>query len=232
MTPVIMDIAIGLILLAFVLLGMRRGMFRTLVGLVIFVVALVGAGIAARTLAEPAARLVLPVLEERIVQRVEAALDAEPVEQTQTAEEEIPVFAQLQELLDKLGLDEKTRQSLTEKAEDKIENTGATIAAAVAEELAVSLLYGIIYLLAFLLLMLVLHLLARGMDLFLKLPVLHGLNTLGGAVIGLLEGALVVYLVIWIAPLLGHYFPPELVAKTHILHFFMTYTPFEVLSLF
>ena len=93
-----------------------------------------------------------------------------------------------------------------------------------------SLLYGVLFLLSFLALMLLLKLAVGAMDLVLKLPGLHLLNSLGGAVIGLAEGALLAFLAIWIARRLGISFETETVAQTHILHFFTTNTPLSALS--
>ena len=45
---------------------------------------------------------------------------------------------------------------------------------------------------------LLLNLLSKLLDLALKLPVLHGANTLGGALAGLLEGAVVLLLLVLI----------------------------------
>ena len=52
-------------------------------------------------------------------------------------------------------------------------------------------------------------------------------NTLGGAVLGLLEGMMVVWLLIWLAPRLGIALPAE---NTYLLHFFMTVGPMGLLS--
>ena len=63
-----------------------------------------------------------------------------------------------------------------------------------AESLAEPVLYSVIFLLAFLLLLVGLNLLARLLDLAMKLPVLHGANALGGGAVGFLEGAVVLLL--------------------------------------
>ena len=51
-----------------------------------------------------------------------------------------------------------------------------------------SMTTGVLFLLAFAVLLILLRLLAKFLDLALKLPVLHGANAVGGALVGLLEG--------------------------------------------
>ena len=72
-----------------------------------------------------------------------------------------------------------------------------------------------------------LRLAALAINLVLRLPVLSGVNTLGGALLGLLEGMMVVWLLIWLAPRLGIALPAE---NTYLLHFFMTVGPMGLLS--
>ena len=66
-----MDIAAAAVLLLFLVLGARAGLIRSLAGLVIVVVALVGAGMIAATFADPAAKLAAPMIEKAMTQKVE-----------------------------------------------------------------------------------------------------------------------------------------------------------------
>ena len=52
-----------------------------------------------------------------------------------------------------------------------------------------------------------------------------------GAVIGLIEGALVLFLAIWVLRRFGVSFETDTVSATHILRFFATHTPLSALSL-
>ena len=73
-TAVIMDAIVVIILLVAVCYGAKRGLLESLAGLVIVVMALVGAGIAAGTFTDPVAEFVTPLVEERVAGNVEAAL--------------------------------------------------------------------------------------------------------------------------------------------------------------
>ena len=99
-----------------------------------------------------------------------------------------------------------------------------------AESLARSVIYGVLYILSFIALTVLLHVLLKAMDLVLKLPGLHGLNALGGGLIGLIEGALLLFLTVWVLRRLGVSFETEALAEAHILKIFTTNTPLSVLS--
>lgn len=96
-----------------------------------------------------------------------------------------------------------------------------------ARELVESFAYAILYVLLFLALGAVLHVASLGISMLLRLPLLSSVNTLGGALLGLLEGMMVVWLLIWLAPRLGIALPAE---NTYLLHFFMTVGPMGLLS--
>ena len=72
--PVIIDAVVVLILVGFTVIGTRRGLLQTLTGLVIVVVALVGAGMIATTFSGPAAKLAAPLIEKRIEKKIDVAM--------------------------------------------------------------------------------------------------------------------------------------------------------------
>ena len=75
-----------------------------------------------------------------------------------------------------------------------------------------------------------LHVLVGAMGLVFKLPGLRGLNALGGGLLGLTEGALLLFLAVWVLRRLGVSFETETLAEAHILRIFTTNTPLSVLS--
>lgn len=236
-TPVIMDMIVAAVLVTFTIFGARRGLFRALAGLVAVIVALVGAGIIANTLAAPAAKLVTPLIQTHIEEKVGAAVmeqsgQAPQVDGVPTDPmEEIEGDAlSIEDLLNLLGLDQDVRDSLAQQAQEKVQDTGVSIAMAVVESVAQSMIYGILYVVSFTLLLWGLKILIRATDLVLKLPGLHLANSLGGGAIGLIEAGLLVFLVIWVARRLGVSFETDAVAATHLLRFFTTNTPLSALS--
>lgn len=184
-------------LAGFAVLGARRGLIRTLAGLVIVACALAGASMAASAFSGPIADLAAPLIEARIESRVDEALEARP------APAENPAEDSPEDLLALLGLDRAAREDLAEDARDAVRETGVTALEAVAESLARSAIYGAVYVLAFLALTALLHVLAKAMDLLARLPVLHGLNALGGGALGLVEAVVLILLAVWVLRRMG-----------------------------
>lgn len=229
-TPVIIDIVVAAVLVSFLIYGGSRGLIRSLAGLVAVVIALVGAGMAAATFAPPAAEFVTPLIAEKIEQRLEEAV-ASRTDGVQMPEVEVAEDLSVGELLAILGLDEEVRGQLSEQAESAVRDTGAAVVEAVVESVAYSFIYGALYILVFLLLLLLVHVLIGAMDLVMKLPGLSLLNALGGALAGLIEGALLLFLAVWVLRRLGVSFETEALAEAHILRIFTANTPLSVLSL-
>ena len=232
-TAVIMDAIVVIILVVAVCYGAKRGLLESLAGLIIVVMALVGAGIAAGTFTEPVAGFVTPLVEERVAERVEAALEEQAgAFAGEWSLEEVPDLEELPiaEVLALMGLDETVRASLAERAQNMIRDTGATVVSAVVESLVRSFVYGVLFFLAFLTILLLLKVLVGAMGLVLKLPGLRLLNALGGAVIGLAEGVLLLFLAVWLCRKLGVSFETEALAEAHILRIFTTNTPLSLLS--
>ena len=226
-TPVIIDVIVAAILLSAVFWGAHRGLFRALAGLAAVIAALVGAAVIANALAAPAARLVAPLIQSGIESRVEEAMARQEV---QMPEADVEGDFSVEELLSLLGLDADVREELAGQAQEKLQDTGVSLAVAVVESLAESVLYAALFFLAFVLLTLLLKLLVRTLDAVLRLPGLNLLNTLGGAVVGGVEGILFLFLAIWLLRRFGVSFETETVSETHILRFFTTHTPLDMLS--
>ena len=228
-TPVIIDVIVAGILLSAVFWGAHRGLFRALAGLAAVIAALVGAAVIANALAAPAARLVAPLIQSSIESRVEEAMARQEV---QMPEADVEGDFSVEELLSLLGLDADVREELAGQAQEKLQDTGVSLAVAVVESLAESVLYAALFLLSFVVLTILLRLLIRVLDLVLKLPGLHALNALGGALAGLIEGALLLFLAIWVLRRFGVSFETDTVSATRLLRFFTTHTPVSALLSF
>lgn len=210
------------VLAGFAILGAWKGLLRTLAGLLVLALSLAGAGIVASALSVPAAKLAAPMIEKRIEDRLDEAIQEQ--RPRETAGEDLP----LAELLDLLGVDQARRDALADRAEKSVRDTGASLAAALVESLAQSVLYGVLYMISFILLTVALHLLVRMLDAVLKLPGLHGLNALGGGLVGLAEGALLLFLAVWALRLVGVSFDAG--EEGRIFRLFTAYTPLDALK--
>src|SRR5699024_6934825 len=103
-------------------------------------------------------------------------------------------------------------------------------AAAVAAAIAQSAAYLILFLLGFFLILLAWRLLSRALDLVARLPGLHFLNKTGGALFGLVQGCIILFVAAWLLQFFGQVLPRELVEQTVLLKFFMTTNPFSLLG--
>lgn len=225
-TPVIMDIIVAAVLLLFTVFGWCQGFVKSLAGLIITIIALVGAAMIAGTFADPAARLAAPFIEKAVEERVEKII----IDQTGLYDMD-RLEGSTEEILEMLGIDDDARDSIAERAEETILETGSGIVSAVIRSLARSVIYGILFILSFIALSILLHVLAAAMDLLTRLPGLHLVNAASGAVLGAVKGALVVFLAIWFLRRVGVSFETAAVSETYVLKFFAANTPLSVLSL-
>lgn len=259
-TAVIIDCVVAAVLLATLIYGACRGLFQAVAGLAVIVLSLAGATFAARSLTPAATELVRPVIEQFVTQRMDSALGGSGTENgaessgqinqenqhdvliplkpqisqntsaDSSAASDLTTRIQAAELLNLMGLDDTLRDSLSNRVEEKVRDTGVSIAMAVVESVMESIVYMILFILAFFVLTLLLRLLEKAMNLAMKLPGVHALNALGGAAVGLIEGVLLIFLVIWILRFFHVSFETELIAQTRIFNFFTTHSPLDLLS--
>jgi uncharacterized membrane protein required for colicin V production len=251
---------VAAVLLVFLLCGAARGLFQSVAGLVVIIVALAGAGIFASALTPRVAEYVQPYIEKQVEARIDKALSKggnsasssaqEPAAGSSQAggsqaggsqagaasdseggeENDAQQKAETQHLLDLLGLDKDPVASLEQSVQEKVHDTGVSVMNAVVESISETIIHVLLFLLIFAVLMLLLKALMHAMDLVLRLPGLHFFNRLGGAAFGLAEGALVLFLAIWILRRFGVSFDNKMVESTILLRFFTTHTPLSALS--
>ena len=223
---VIIDIVLVLILAGLTLFGAKRGLFQSLAGLVIVVLALFGAAMVADFFAPPIAKAATPVVEKYFQEEVQEFLQ-DRLEMSGIGEE-----VELEELFRMPELQDGFLAAVMERAEELTEEASETAAKyshAAIESLIETIVYGILFALSFILLLIVLRILGAAMGLLTKLPGVHGLNALGGAVLGLVEGVLLVFLIVFILEHLSVPLDTEIQQEAHILKMFRENTPLEML---
>lgn len=236
-TTAIIDIIVAAVLLGFLIWGARRGLFRSVAGLVIVLAALVGGGIAANTLTPVVSGALQPIIEKRVEEQVDKVLQSggagvvpqEPRIGGQTGGGDETAL-EIGNLLALLGIDQDPAGAILEKARQQVHDTGVSAATAVVESLTESILHTVLFSLSFSVILILLKLAAGVIDMALKLPGLHMANSLGGAAVGLAEGVLAVFLAVWVLRRFGVSFDTETVEQTILLQFFTTHTPLSVLS--
>lgn len=219
------------VLLIFACIGARWGLILSLCGLLAFVVAFLGASFAARTLS-PA---VADALEPRFAAAIEEQLNESIRQQAEAGEAAVlsPDDVPLEGVLDALremGFYETLINTVDRAVESGMTAAAASAAAAVAAAIAQSAAYLILFLLGFFLILLAWRLLSRALDLVARLPGLHFLNKTGGALFGLVQGCIILFVAAWLLQFFGQMLPRELVEQTVLLKFFMTTNPFSLLG--
>ena len=219
------------VLLIFACIGARRGLILSLCGLLAFVVAFLGASFAARTLSPVVADALEPKFAAAIEEQLNESIrqQAEAGEAAVLSPDDVPLEGVL-DALREMGFYETLINTVDRAVESGMTATAASAAAAVAAAIAQSAAYLILFLLGFFLILLAWRLLSRALDLVARLPGLHFLNKTGGALFGLVQGCIILFVAAWLLQFFGQMLPRELVEQTVLLKFFMTTTPFSLLG--
>ena len=187
--PLLADVLVGAALLIFLLVGAKRGLMRSRMGIAVIALALLGAGWCASRFAEPVCQWLVPLIEKRMAERSPlAGLNIH-----------LPAF-----LSGLIG-------SIREAGHDFIVNA--------ILEMIRPIVNAAIYVITFILLVVVLKLVSKLLRIVEKLPVIHSCNKLGGAVLGLLSGIAVVFVILWAAEQFG-WLPIETLQGSHFAKFF------------
>ena len=219
------------VLLIFACIGARRGLILSLCGLLAFVVAFLGASFAARTLSPVVADALEPKFAAAIEEQLNESIrqQAEAGEAAVLSPDDVPLEGVL-DALREMGFYETLINTVDRAVESGMTAVAASAAAAVAAAIAQSAAYLILFLLGFFLILLAWRLLSRALDLVALLPGLHFLNKTGGALFGLVQGCIILFVAAWLLQFFGQMLPRELVEQTVLLKFFMTTNPFSLLG--
>lgn len=209
-TSLLFDLGTAAFLLLFVVLGAARGLFRTLAGFFSVILAIVGAAWLAATFSPVVSAYLYPFAEGKLTAYLSLEGGGEA----------------LAEFLASFGVDEALVNALAQGAGSAAD---ALLRTALESVLQV-VVQGALLLLAFLVLLLVLKTLSHLVGLIFRLPLLRSLDTLGGALLGLAEGAALLFLAVYIARSLGSSFFADGAEGTYLLTLFVEHTPRTLLA--
>lgn len=202
---VMMDIAIAAVFLLFTVLGWKRGLFRSLAELAAMVLALLLASqIAAAAAPAVIDKALRPAAHEAIAQRVDEMMAENipavtPGEELLRVVESIPnrfVRERAGQLVE--GLDLSAVSLAGSSARETLVRLGRQLADTALDSVVYSLVHSGIYLVSFLALTFLLRLAVRLLSAVLRLPVLRQCNEAGGALLGMVKGAVVICLAVWV----------------------------------
>ena len=206
MAYLIADGLILAVLLLFALVGAHRGFILSLCGLLAVLVAFVGASFNAS-------------IQQQVAEEGSAALSPD----------DVPLDGVLNALRE-MGFYETLINTVDKAVENGMTSVAASAAAAVAAAIAQSAAYLILFLLGFALILIAWKLISHALDLVARLPGLHFLNKTCGALFGLVQACVLLFVAAWLLQFFGHVLPESLVNQTHLLKFFMTTNPLSLLS--
>lgn len=233
---IITDVAVAAVMVLCVVWGAKRGLFRSLVGLIVLVLALIVAARAANfitdTLIEKRIRpATAEAIEARVDEMMAESIEAiSPLAEMEQVVEAIPndfIREKALDLLETLGLSSEETPGYS--AREALIEMGTQVADTVIDTVVRSLLYSLSYLVCFLLASLVLRLLAKLLNLTFKLPGLHGLNSFGGGLFGLAEGWLITTLGLWLLMAFTDHVSEELLRETFLARFLFSHSFFSSL---
>lgn len=144
--------------------------------------------------------------------------------------EQINPEEKMDAMLSELGIDPAVAAVLVEAALEKMAATGMTLVEALISVVVETVVHAVVFLLTFVLLNIVLRIVLAALDLVLMLPGLRTLNSLGGAAVAFVEGALLLFLLIWVARRCA-VDVTALSEGTVLFRFFVNNTPLSVLAL-
>lgn len=227
MNYIIYDAIIAAVLLFFLWLGWRKGFVLTLCSLLAVFVALIGASFLSDILAEPVARAIEPAVTSQIHDQVTSYWQHAP-EAGAASRDEADWLAQLplEEVLEPLReskLFKNYAETFQQAVDDRAAGMVTHAAQALAHYVAVQIARIVIFAVAFIAVLIAWWFLSHTLDLVAKLPVLSTVNAWGGGAVGLVKGALVVFIAVWL--LRDGYIPQEAAEHTFLLKFFSTASP-------
>lgn len=203
--------ALALVLLC-AAIGAHRGMIKMIAGLAALILSLVGASFIAAQFTDSAVNMVTPMLEARVTSAVESAMDGENLnklisgyartqaEETleQTMDEtsfRALKFDYLSDLFERFKEEHTLPQTITDGLQSRIEDMRRSFSGTISQALSAALkeilrpiVYGLLYVISFVALSLILRLAFKSLDHLADIPGLHSINSMGGLLLGLIQG--------------------------------------------
>lgn len=222
---VIIDLVIAAVILYCVVTGARRGLFRSLMGVVVVAAAL----FVSTSIAQRGTDMVIDgYLRPATMAAVEAQVDQlllenagliSPLEEMEQMVEAIPnalVRDTAQRLMENLGLSGEKAQRSSREA---LLAAGKGVADAALDGAVRNLVYALLYFLTFSLVSLLLRQGVNAINRTFRLPLLKQVNQAGGFLFGAVKGVLLVCVGVWILGHLGLWVTEENIEASYLLKY-------------
>ena len=202
------DAILAAVLVGLVWLGAKRGLMKSLAGVISVGAAFFGASWCANRFVTPVSRWLEPLLRESIQQKLSGQDGADAGE-----------------LLSAFAFDAHSLEKILEDVAQRVKETGESVFSAVTESVSHSIAYGIVYAAAFIAILLV-----KPLDLAGKLPLVRTVNALGGALLGLVWAVLLLFAAVWLMQRFNWVVTPELIRDSILLKFFAENNPIGLIA--
>ena len=239
MTYLIFDLAIAAVLVLFTLMGRKRGFILTLCGLLAVFVAFIGGAFLSDLMAPQVGRLIQPMVEEHVTQALQEAVNESQGSLEASAAsvaldglgQTVPQLPVEQALAALEGTDfyRVFGDALRNAWNEGLLNVTSSAAGAIAGYIAQEVARVILFLICFVVVLVAWNLLSHALDLAFRLPVLSSVNAMMGGVVGLIKGALLVFIAAWL--LKGSVIPQAAQEQTYLLKFFCENSPLSLLAM-
>ncbi|MCQ2565605.1 MAG: CvpA family protein [Clostridia bacterium] len=194
-------IVLGILIFALAF-GGKKGFIKTIAGVIVTIVALIGATWLSGIVTQPITEYVFPKVQENILSKL--AINA----------------------IDPTGM------TIVDRAVENATGTVTDIMNVTAKAFVESIVHAAAFLVCFIVLKIVLQLLVGFADKVADLPLLNSVNTVLGAAFGLVEACLLLFLVPYVAKNLGIDWFERLSEGTFVLDFFVHSSPYDLIQLF
>lgn len=237
---IIVDGVLAAVLVIGALVGAKRGLFKSLMGLVVVAAAMIGAVLLANHLTEPVTNFVAPKVENAIVSKFTRELDAAEADKARTAAENRAALEKLLEdnhlpanlLNGLLGSLSGTAGKMTDAAKEQATDSFRSAISTTVRATVSGVVHAVLTLVLYVVLLVVLRLVVNLVNHVFDLPVLGTINGLGGALLGLLEATALLYVAVYVGYHFGVKAFTEHAQDTHLLAFFLNHSPVELISSF
>lgn len=214
MPIVVYDIIAALILAYCAYTGYKTGFFLTLCNCVATLVAFAGAIFIAIQFSQAIADVVAILLQAPIEFFLESQLEAAMTSDMAALLAHLEDTALLGGFVEQMNLETQA--------------TVSAMATSIAAFVALQLTRILLFLASFILLLICWSILSRTLNLAFKLPILSGVNALAGLGVGLIQGVLIVFVVVWVLDH-GILTSAEL-ETTYLLHYFQGLNPVTLME--
>lgn len=213
---VLADIITVALIILFALRGRKRGLVKTVAGILVVIIAFFGAGYLANlTTPYISENFVEPKIRNYIVPQSEA-VEASKAEEPRDAD---GISESISKMLIKIGIPQDTVTEAVGSFSFDGENSISGAITDISDTISQKITYAVSCLICFVLLILILSLLVRLINMFTKIPGLNFINKTGGLLLGLVFGYIAISLTAAILTNTGILLSKDILEKTIILRF-------------